>query len=138
MDIAIFGDRSTSMKRRQRNRLIDLVKSLVDDLGVSTFGNHFAIGTFASKASINNDFKDPDYHNAKNLKAVVRQKFHNSVRGTRPDTALKKAVTKLFVPWAGDRPNAENVLLVFTDGKWRKKAVYSSLESMKALEVLEF
>ena len=35
MDIAVFGDISKSMENSHRNKLVDLVKSLVDKKGVS-------------------------------------------------------------------------------------------------------
>ena len=65
MDIAIVGDISKSMEKSHRNKLVDLVKSLVDQKGVSAEGNHFAIATFGSYASIKTYFKESRYYNAK-------------------------------------------------------------------------
>ena len=50
MDIAVVGDIS---------------KSLVDKKGVYAEGNHFAIATFGSYASIKTYFKESRYYNAK-------------------------------------------------------------------------
>ena len=65
MDIAVVGDISKSMENSHRNKLVDLVKSLVDKKGVSAEGNHFAIATFGSYASIKTYFKESRYYNAK-------------------------------------------------------------------------
>ena len=145
MDIAILGDRSKTMNTWRRNKLISLVNSLVDNLGVSSAGNHFAIGAFGPSSTLYNNFKNAFYHNAKNVKAVARKRFSYVPKdlGTRPDIALNKAATNLFVPWAGDRENAKNVLVVFYDGRFSfgkkdKKDFIPFWKSTKALEVLEF
>ncbi len=144
MDIAIFGDRSKSMVNWQRNKLIDLVNNLIDKLGVSSAGNHFAIGTFGPNSVILNNFKDPLYHKADKLKKVV-QKFNYVPDdwGTRIDIAMNRAGTELFTQKGGDRPNAKNVLLIISDGKpviapKDKKPSIPFEKSTKALEVFEF
>ncbi|KAL9951961.1 hypothetical protein ACROYT_G044722 [Oculina patagonica] len=140
MDIAIFGDRSKSMVNWQRNKLIDLVNNLIDKLGVSSAGNHFAIGTFGPNSVILNNFKDPLYHKADKLKKVV-QKFNYVPDdwGTRIDIAMNRAGTELFTQKGGDRPNAKNVLLIISDGKpviapKDKKPSIPFEKSTKALE----
>ena len=142
MDIAIFGDRSRSMNTWQRNKLISLVNALVDKLGVSSAGNHFAIGTFGPSSSIHNNFKDKWYHNAKNVKASVQKRFKYVPTdwGTRINLALNRAATNLFTPGGGDRPDAKNVMLIITDGKpfiapKDKKPSIPFAKSTKALEV---
>lgn len=144
MDIAIFGDRSRSMSDWQRKELISLVNSLVNKLGVSTAGNHFAIGTFGPSSTIANTFRDPFYHKAENVKKSVQKRFSFEPKdwGTRTDLAMNKAATTLFTPGGGDRANAKNVLLVITDGKPviarnDKKPFIPFSKSTKALEVLE-
>lgn len=143
MDVAIFGDRSKSMQPWQRRKLISVVNSLVDKLGVSSAGNHFAIGTFGPSSSVYNNFKAPFYHNAKNLKANAEKRFSHVPKdwGTRIDLALNNAVKNLFTPEGGDRPKAKNVLLVITDGKpfiapKDTKPLISYSKSTKALEVI--
>ena len=119
MDIAVVGDISKSMEKSHRNKLVDLVKSLVDQKGVSAEGNHFAIATFGSYASIKTYFKESRYYNAKNLKEKVNQEFKvvPGKAGTRTDLVLRVALNRLFTPEGGDRPDAQNLVLIFTVGK---------------------
>lgn len=58
MDIALVGDISKRMEKSHHNKLVDLVKSLVNKLGVSAEGNHYAIVTFGGWASIKTYFND--------------------------------------------------------------------------------
>ena len=60
--------------------------------------------------------------------------------GTRTDLALNLIATKLFTPEGGDRPEAKNVLLVFTDGLpggWDKTPVLPFPQLTKLLEVIK-
>ena len=114
-----MADISRSMNKDQRDQLITFVNNLVDKLGVSTDGNHFSLTTFGPSATLHNNFKDANYHNANNFKkqeekevSVVPKKW-----GTRTDLALNLLVTRLFNDKGGDRPDAKNVVLVLTDGK---------------------
>ena len=143
MDIAIIGDISKSMKKDHRDKLISLVSSLVDKKGVSPEGNHIAIATFGPHASLKTDFKDSRYYNAKSVKEKVKKDFKEVPykTGTRTDLVLDLARTKLFTPSAGDRPNAQNLMLILTDGepwigKWDKRKLIPFEDSTKALEVL--
>ncbi|KAL9951960.1 hypothetical protein ACROYT_G044721 [Oculina patagonica] len=141
MDIAIFGDRSRSMNKGQRNKLISLVNNLIDNLGVSSEGNRFAIGNFGPSTGIANNFGDSLSHNAKNLKDTVKERFIYEPEdwGTRTDLVLNRARTELFTPEEGDREGAKNVLLIITDGKpyiakKDKKPFVPFSKSTKALE----
>ncbi|XP_078360439.1 matrilin-1-like isoform X4 [Oculina patagonica] len=118
MDIAILGDISQSMKEADRHHLVDIVNALVDKLGVSTAGNHFGLVTFGDRATVHHNFSNTNYHNATNLKRSVADalKVVPEKEGTRTDMAENLALTKLFDEEGGDRPNAINVMLIFTDG----------------------
>ena len=143
MDIAILADVSKSMTKLQRDQLTTLVHSLVDKVGVSSDGSHFAVVTFGNEAEVFNTFKDSSYHNKASLKSLMTEKFQYVPKawGTRTDLALNLAVTRLFTPEGGDRSNARDVALVFTDGlplkgKWDTKPWIPFIQSTTALEVI--
>lgn len=142
MDIAILGDTSRSMNEAQRNKLIELVDRLIDKLGVAPEGNHYALATFDFDSKVHNNFKDLMYHNERELKSNVRNIIMPVPKawGTRSDIALNQAVTRLFTTKGGDRTDAEDVLVMFTDGKPKKarkdnKSFIPFSESTGALEV---
>ena len=144
LDIAILADISRSMNDDQRAQLIDIIKNLVDKLGISKNGNHFSLVTFGPDANVHNDFKSKKYYNEKKYKSLVDEEIRYVPEqwGTRTDIAENLAVTELFTKKGGDRKNAKNVMLVFTDGKPKisqsdKKPFIPFSKSTKALEVIQ-
>ena len=142
MDIAILGDVSRSMNKYHRNKLTLLVYSLVNKLRVSAAGNHYALGTFGSYAPIHFYLNSGRYYNSKNLKDIVKARFNfvPKLVGTRTDLAMKNALN-IFTKEKGDRPDAKNVLFVFTDGapfigEWDKRKRTPFGPSTNALEVI--
>ena len=60
--------------------------------------------------------------------------------GTRTDLVLRVALNRLFTPEGGDRPDAQNLVLIFTVGKpwigkWDDRKMVPFWETTKALEV---
>ena len=119
MDIALVFDTSKSMEKWHRRQLSMFLDNLVDNMGVSSKGNHFATITFDIGTRIINKFKDSQYHNKMNLKARLRAAVHRAPRwwGTRTDLAMRLAVNSVFTPQGGDRPNAKNVMIIINEGK---------------------
>ena len=120
MDIAILADTSLSMTPTQRRILNNLINQLIDKYPVSAEGNHYGFITFNRYAKIQSDFNTQPYYDQQALKNLIEKEV-NSVPGpkqwgARSDIALYKAATKLFTGDGGDRPDAINVPLVFTDG----------------------
>lgn len=147
MDIAILADISRSMGEDDRRDLIQVVHTLVDKLGVSETSNHFGFVTFAVNATLHSNFSNPFYYNADNLKSKVEKEvnFEPERDSTRTDLAMNLTLTELFSKDGGDRPNARNVLLVFTDGKpvyinttWDDRQNISLLSFPEALKVIQF
>ena len=145
MDIAILADTSLSMTPTQRRILNNLINQLTDKYPVSAEGNHYGFITFNRYAQIQSDFNTQPYYDQQALKNLIEKEV-NSVPGpkqwgTRSDIALHKAATKLFTGDGGDRPDAINVLLVFTDGlqfitrEDKKKLPFKSFS--KSTETLE-
>lgn len=75
MDLALLVDRSKSMQTYQRNLLVKIIYRLVDKIGVSKEGNHFAVGTFGPSSAIYNNLKAPEAQNAMALKNQIRQRI---------------------------------------------------------------
>ena len=119
MDIAILADISNSMNEdNNRGLLIDVVHKLVDEVEVSETSNHFGFVTFGMYARVHSNFSNPTYYNASKLKSKVEEEVsvEPDADSTRTDLAMEKVLNRLFSSAGGDRPNARNVLLIFTDG----------------------
>nr|XP_058959479.1 collagen alpha-5(VI) chain-like [Pocillopora verrucosa] len=119
MDIAILADVSKSMDRRQRSKKIELINEIVEKKGVSSSGNHFALVTFAKEVVIESNFNDQSYFEENKLKDLVQEKLNVIPKfwGTRTDLAMDLVARELFTEQGGDRSNAENFIIMFTDGK---------------------
>lgn len=119
MDIAILGDTSKSMNKYHRKKFAELVIRALEKWGVSPEGNHYGLITFDRYSAIHNYLKDSRYHNKGNLISKAREIFQKAPKGwgTRSDIALQNAAGQLFTKEEGDRPDAKNLLLMFTDGK---------------------
>ncbi|XP_073254914.1 vitrin-like [Porites lutea] len=142
IDIAILVDTSKSMTKEQRSILAKLIYRLIDKYPVSPKGNHYAFMTFDRYARIHNKFNNQHRYNQKALKGLIEEKIRISKRlkwGTRSDLALYRAAKELFTKEGGDRADAKNILLVFTDGLQRiakrdKEAFKNFSQSTEKLE----
>ncbi|XP_073256120.1 coadhesin-like [Porites lutea] len=122
MDIAILVDTSKSMTETQRGTLTTSIDRLIDKYPVSAKGNHYAFVTFDRYAKIRNKFNNRGRYNKTILNDLIKTKVRISKGlkwGTRSDIALYLAAKELFAIEGGDRADAKNILLVFTDGLQR-------------------
>ena len=146
MDIALLVDTSKSMTKGQRSMLAKLIYRFMDKYPVSPKGNHYAFMTFDRYARIHNKFNNQSRYNQKALKGLIEEKIRISKRlkwGTRSDIALYRAAKELFTKEGGDRADAKNILLVFTDGLQRiargdKVPFKDFSKSTKKLEVSHY
>lgn len=145
VDMALLADTSRSMTSDDLHQVIGLLNALVDRLGVSPYGNHYAFVTFDGDVVIRFNFTDPQYYNKTNLHRNLNDSITNqtTVWGTRTDIALHLAATKLFTPEGGNRPKAKDIILVLTDGKPKKagadpRPLIPFSDSTNALEVIQY
>lgn len=95
---------------------------------------------FGPFAILNNRFNNRYYHNRANLNGLLGQRFASIAKdfGTRIDIAEKLALYQLFTPSGGDRPDAANIMLIFTDGRptgWGEKNFTPFKQLTAGLEV---
>ena len=146
MDIALLVDTSKSMTKGQRSMLAKLIYRLMDKYPVSPKGNHYAFVTFDRYALIHNKFNNQRRYSPKAIEGLIKKKVRISKRlkwGTRSDIALYLAAKELFTKEGGDRADAKNILLVFTDGLQRiarrdKVPFKDFSKSTKKLEVSHY
>ena len=147
MDIAILGDISRGMSVASRQDLIEAVNVLVDELGVSKTGNHFAFVTFAVNATLHVNFSNPFYYNASNLKSKVKKEVNVEPDrdSTRTDLAMQLTEKELFTRDGGHRAKAKSVLLLITDGNpvyrnktWDTRPKILTSNITKLLQVITF
>lgn len=121
MDVAILADTSKSMTKEHRDELVKLVNKMLDKWGVSPDGNHYSLIAFDAVVKIPISFEDLHYYDKSNLLSKVEKTIQTvpgkGKWGTRSDIALDEAASKLFDEDKGDRPEAKNILFMFTDGK---------------------
>ena len=119
LDIAILGDISKSLTRGDLTKFRQAVLEMINTVRVAPKSNHVGLITFGDRAKLHNYFKQAKYQNIGNLRGLVRDKIKNIANkvGTRIDIALRLARDELFVPANGDRKEAANLLLLFTDGR---------------------
>ena len=75
--------------------------------------------TFGPGSALGNRFNDRKYQSKVELNKLVGERFKSIANkwGTRLDKAEKRARDELFTPAGGDRLDAANVMLIFTDGR---------------------
>ena len=142
LDIAILQDISRGVGEQQRRKKIKIIDELVEKKGVSPSGNHFAIITFAMEVVIQSKFNDESYYEEDKLKDLVQKKLGVGPKawGRRTDLAMDLAAKELFTEQGGNRPDAKNFIIMFTDGKpyksrRDKRRVIPFKDSIKVLEV---
>lgn len=95
--------------------------------------------SFNRDADLLFDFKDDRYHTNVQLQQQIEKITTERQLQTRTDLALKMANQSLFSAEGGDRSDAPNALIIFTDGKStarpRQKGFIAIAKIVKILEV---
>ena len=90
LDIAILGDISKSLNREDLTEFRKVVINMINRVGVSQYGNHFGLITFANSAWRHNLFNQKKYFDIAKLRELVRDKIKSIAKkvGTRTQGAL--------------------------------------------------
>ena len=104
--------------------MLDSVKSFIAKFDVGKDKTRFSIVTYAKNANVRVSLDDPKYHSNEALNEKLDEMEKNDQLGspTRTDIALKIVDEEVFVKKNGDRPEAPNIMVVFTDGNTHAKS----------------
>ncbi|XP_021367855.1 collagen alpha-3(VI) chain-like isoform X2 [Mizuhopecten yessoensis] len=113
-DIVFLMDSSNSLGPDNWEKEKEFVKNLIGDLKVGTNDMQVSVVTYESNPAV--QFYLNQYDNKNDaMSAVTNISFHTG--NTLTGKALEFVRDSVFVSAAGDRPNANNILVVLTDGK---------------------
>ena len=112
VDLGFLIDVSGSVKR-QFSKMLDLIKRIVDDFGISQSGTHAGAVVFSDFARVVIKFND--YFDVSSFKKAL-DVLPTPRGGTRIDIALQLAHRDLFSMKAKARDGVPKVLIMLTDG----------------------
>ena len=96
------------------------LEKLASEFEVSEEGSHVALITYHREATVLNTFAKASSYNKQDLLDLIHGIPMKLSSPTRTDRALMAAADYLFTAAGGDRPEAPNVLVLFTDAKTHK------------------
>ncbi|KAL9970174.1 hypothetical protein ACROYT_G022504 [Oculina patagonica] len=136
LDLCIVIDKTKSLGAKNFASMLESVRTLISKYDVGPDKTHIAIVSFAAKANVRASLDDPRFHNQEGLNNLIDKMKAKEKLGkpTRPDKALAVVNNEVFTAANGDRPDAPNVMIVFTDGGKHSKSKPFS-EVLPPLEV---
>ena len=102
-------------------RVKTFLLQLVNQFDISEKATKVATILFSKTPNLLNTFGD-DIQTNQGIDNLIKGIPNKVKGGTRADLALMMADEKLFIPEAGDRPDAPDVVILMTDGKTRSPA----------------
>ncbi|XP_046370988.2 uncharacterized protein LOC124145316 [Haliotis rufescens] len=131
LDLLIIEDISTSVNQSEYEKMKTFVVDAMSKINISSAETNVAFMVFSGTAEVVfhlNTFRD----NKASVMAAIGSQTHKG-GDTFLGDAIKLATSEVFTETNGDRSVAENVVLLFTDGKSSAgEDVYSSIDELKA------
>ncbi|XP_048247892.1 neurogenic locus Notch protein-like [Haliotis rufescens] len=132
LDLLIIEDISTSVNHSEYEKMKTFAVDAISNISISPAGTNVAFVVFSGKAEVVfhlNTYRD----NKASVMAAIRSQTHTG-GSTFLGDAIQLATSEVFTETNGDRFDAENVVLLFTDGKTSAdEDVQSSIKELKAM-----
>ncbi|CAH3032611.1 unnamed protein product, partial [Porites lobata] len=124
LDLCLVLDKTKSVGRENYNTMLEAVRTLISKFNVGPRKTRFSIVTYDKKAQVRVSFKETAKQNKNALNNLLDSMKAQDRLGnpTRTDLALETVSNEVFTTANGDRPNAPNVMIVFTDGATHKSS----------------
>ena len=124
IDLSIVLDQTKSVGAKNYDKMLETVRKLISKYNVGPDQTRVSIVTFAKQAEIRVSFDDDNYQSQKGLNKLIDQMIKkDKLKGvTRTDIALETVGKDVFNSKKGDRLDAPNVMILFTDGATNPKS----------------
>ena len=117
LDIRVVIDRTKSIGKKKYDKMLDSVFSLIEKYAVGEDKTHFSIVTYASNPNVVVSLDDTESQSQEALQQAIDELKGKSLGSTtRTDKELNKVGEEVFVEENGDRSEATDIMIVFTDG----------------------
>ena len=128
MDVGILIDSSSGVTADEFKRLKSFILRLVKSINKKFSNVHFGIIVYSDKPDLVMSLQNADRIKVKSI--IDDVKYNPGPGGHRTDLAMLYASQKLFCPkGCNDRPEVENVMIVFTSEKTDAESLPYSLVS---------
>ncbi|CAD5113974.1 DgyrCDS3137 [Dimorphilus gyrociliatus] len=130
IDLAILVDSSSSIGVKHFHLILQFTSSIIQELDIDYGQARVSLTTFSTKSTIHFYLNKFNSNNA----ALQALKYIQYIYGISNVTAALENVTNnVFHYSKGDRRNAENILLLITDGRWTTSVqeIYKQAENTK-------
>ncbi|XP_067668177.1 matrilin-2-like [Haliotis asinina] len=117
IDLLIIEDVSTSVVEKDYEEMKTFVQNFVDGIDISRERNRVAFMTFSSSAKVG--FYLNTHENKTSVQTAISSQRATG-GGTFLGDAIKLATSEIFTETNGDRSDAKNLVVIFTDGKTSK------------------
>ncbi|XP_071086302.1 matrilin-4-like [Haliotis cracherodii] len=115
LDLLIIEDISTSVSHSEYEQMKTFVVDIISNITISSNGTNVAFMVFSGKAEV--VFHLNTYNDNKRYVITAINSQRHSGGSTFLGDAIKLAASEVFTETNGDRPDAPNVVLLFTDGR---------------------
>ncbi|XP_046555854.1 cartilage matrix protein-like [Haliotis rubra] len=116
LDILIISDVSRSVTHSVFEKMKHFQRSLISWIGVSQQTNAVALMEFSSTPRVLIPLDSPSSRSKPALQSMINQQQYENGPSTDLADALDMAVTEVFTAQKGDRADADNMVILFTDG----------------------
>ncbi|XP_046580576.1 protein eyes shut-like [Haliotis rubra] len=131
LDLLIIDDMSTSVNQSEYEKVKSLVLTTISDISISPTATNVAFMVFSGRAEVVFYLNTYSENKTSVIEAIGSQAHTGG--GTFLGDAIKLATSDVFTETNGDRPDAENVVLLFTDGESSSdQVVRRSIDELKA------
>ncbi|XP_046580441.1 matrilin-3-like [Haliotis rubra] len=131
LDLLIIEDISTSVNRSEYEKVKSLVLATITDVSIAPTATNVAFMVFSGRAEVVFYLNTYSENKTTVMEAIGSQAHTGG--STFLGDAIKLATSDVFTETNGDRPDAENVVLFFTDGESSAdEDVRSSIDELKS------
>ena len=136
VDVVIILDSSTSVSEENFQKMRNFAKDLVEKADVDSGSVRFGAVKYSTKEEI--QFHLNEYQTSAQIKAAI-DAIPYSYGSTNSADALLAMHAQMFVPGRGDRPDADNIAFMITDGvsnvNYRRTIPEADSAKQKGIEI---
>ena len=136
VDVVIILDSSTSVSEENFQKMRNFAKDLVEKADVDSGSVRFGAVKYSTKEDI--QFHLNEYQTSAQIKAAI-DAIPYSYGSTNSADALLAMHAQMFVPGRGDRPDADNIAFMITDGvsnvNYRRTIPEADSAKQKGIEI---